>query len=170
MGKEKAPWYLDPENPNSGLSKGLSLCCAASISAIPPSMGDPAFHICQNCHRHADVVWVPIWKTLGRGSHRKIAYTKQIMIQTMEWIKIDRANYPPFGERVFIAQFFEEVDNGVGGDPEPLVAAGSLTHIDKDGLHFEGGDSLIINNTYRINQKLARFVPTHFCHVQKPGK
>jgi hypothetical protein len=168
---DKVEWWRDPNNPKAGLVVGLSLCCAVSISAIPACMGDPEMYLCQACREFALAVWVPIWEEVSKGTHRKIVYDKIKIYNMMEWQELTRANYPEFGVRVFVAQF-RNLEGGDGFNPleeNPLVTAGTLVNIDKDGFHFDGGDSLILNNTYRMNKQQEKFVPTHFCVIQKPG-
>lgn len=155
------PWYMDPENPNSGMSIGLSLCCAAKMQTVPPCLGDSTLYLCSECRNLTMPIFVQLWEKVGKGTHRKIVYDKKKMIATMNWIKLEKGTYPDFDKKVIVAQFFEN-------DAEPVIGVGKLTKIDKDGFIFEGGDSTVFNNTYRGNKQIELFIPTHFCEITKP--
>jgi hypothetical protein len=163
---------LNPENPHNGMLVGKSHCHCASIIMVPACLGDPEMRLCAECMSHCETVWLPLWHKVSRGTYRKNIWNMGNMIKAMEWQELSLSSMPPFEEQVFIAMFLDE-DGDHDEKTTDLFTVGRLKALDARGFRFEsdfGSDDHVLNETYRKNQKLHPFMPTHFCRIERPAK
>lgn len=55
----------------------LSQCCTGKTYTIPACFSEPAFTFCDTCKTQCDVVWLPLYQEVGKGTWRKIDYSLQ---------------------------------------------------------------------------------------------
>lgn len=61
-------------NPHTEPQIGLSECCNAKTTTIPPCFGDPAITICNHCNKGTKIIWKPLYEMISKGHYRKIDY------------------------------------------------------------------------------------------------
>lgn len=159
----------DPENPGTNPVMTLSFCCSARINVVPACFGDPRFYLCSDCGQFTEMMNVPIYEMISRGNYRKIKYTKDSVKRLMDFQPLSMTNFPPFGEKVFVAQIFTKPSDEKL-DIRDLYTVGKLDRIDKNGFTFIEGDENVLNATLRKNKNWDPFVPTHFAKILIPNE